>query len=129
MADPDDAKVAASDDGEEIKSTGLALGIEKIGQFPLYQPILAAIIALVLTVTAGYGVNRLKVDDSLSQLFRSDTEEFRQFEEVTARFPSAEYDVLVVVEGNVLERNSLQARLARVGRARGLGFAGFNFRV
>ena len=47
---------------------------------------------------------RLKVDDSLSQLFRSDTDEFQQYEEVSRRFPSSEFDVLVVVEGDVLAR-------------------------
>ena len=52
---------------------------------------------------------RLKVDDSLSQLFRSDTPEFHQFEDVTRRFPSNEFDVLVVVTGKtLLERNSLE---------------------
>jgi hypothetical protein len=50
-----------------------------------------------------------KVDDSLSQLFRSDTPEFRQFEEVTRRFPSTEFDVLVVIEGKtLLDRESVE---------------------
>jgi predicted RND superfamily exporter protein len=49
------------------------------------------------------------VDDSLSQLFRSDTPEFKTFEEVTRRFPSNEFDVLIVVEGkNLLERASIE---------------------
>jgi predicted RND superfamily exporter protein len=48
------------------------------------------------------------VDDSLSQLFRSETAEFRQYEALTRRFPSAEFDVLVVVEGDtLLERGPL----------------------
>jgi predicted RND superfamily exporter protein len=42
-------------------------------------------------------------------LFRSDTPEYKQYEEVTKRFPSSEYDVLVVVEGkSLLERSSLE---------------------
>ncbi len=69
---------------------------------------MAALILLVLAVGAGFGVTRLKVDDSLSQLFRSDTPEFKQFEEVTRRFPSNEFDVLVVIDGkSLLERDSL----------------------
>jgi len=32
-------------------------------------------------------------------LFRSDTPEFKRYEEVTRRFPSSEFDVLVVIEG------------------------------
>ena len=53
-------------------------------------------------ITAAFGVTRIKVDDSLSQLFRSNTPEFKQYEEVTRRFPSSEFDVLVVVEGKDL---------------------------
>ena len=61
-----------------------------------------------MAIGAAFGVERIKVDDFLSQLFRSDTPQFKQYEEVTRRFPSSEYDVLVVVEGKqLLSRNSL----------------------
>jgi predicted RND superfamily exporter protein len=87
----------------------LAYGIERIGLIPLRAPIISAIILALLCIGATFGVERLKVDDSLSQLFRSETPEFRQFEEVTRRFPSAEFDVLVVVEGKtLLQRESIE---------------------
>jgi predicted RND superfamily exporter protein len=87
----------------------IALGIERIGLISLRVPILSAIVLAVLTIAAVFGVERIKVDDSLSQLFRSDTAEYKQFEEVTRRFPSSEFDVLVVVEGKtLLERDSLE---------------------
>ncbi len=55
------------------------------------------------------GVSRIRLDDSLSQLFRSDTPEFKQYEAETRRFPSTEFDVLVVVEGkSLLQRHSLE---------------------
>jgi predicted RND superfamily exporter protein len=64
---------------------------------------------VLLCAAATIGVTRLKVDDSLSQLFRSDTAEFKQYEEVSRRFPSSEYDVLIVVEGKtLLARPSLE---------------------
>ncbi len=88
---------------------GITLGVERIGLFALRFPVVAAILAVIVALTAAYGVTLLKVDDSLSQLFRSDTPEYRQYEEVSRRFPSAEYDVLLVVEGDVLDRDSLQA--------------------
>ena len=70
---------------------------------------MAALILLALAVGAAFGVTRLKVDDSLSQLFRSDTPEYHQFEDVTRRFPSNEFDVLVVITGKtLLERDSLE---------------------
>jgi hypothetical protein len=83
--------------------------VERIGLIPLRAPIVSAIILVLLVIGAGLGVERLKVDDSLSQLFRSETKEFRQYEAVTKRFPSTEFDVLVVIEGkNLMERNSIE---------------------
>jgi predicted RND superfamily exporter protein len=87
----------------------LALGIERLGLISLRFPAAAAIVLVVLAVLGGIGVTRLKVDDSLSQLFRSDTPEYRQFEETVRRFPSAEYDVLVVVEAkDLLARENIE---------------------
>jgi len=87
----------------------IALGLERIGLLPLKMPFVALLIALALSLAAGFGVARIKVDDSLSQLFRADTAEFRQYEELSRRFPSSEFDVLAVVEGKgLLERSSMQ---------------------
>ena len=94
-------------DGASEKS-GLALGIEKIGLVSLHYPWPTAIVAIAVVILAAFGVMRIKTDDSLSQLFRTDTAEFLQYEEVSKRFPSSEYDVLVVVEGDVLARESLE---------------------
>lgn len=91
------------------KERSLAFGIERIGLLSLRSPAVAAVIALLVIAAAAYGVTLLKVDDSLSQLFRSDTAEFHQYEQVSRNFPSAEFDVLVVVEGDVLARDSLEA--------------------
>jgi uncharacterized protein len=91
------------------KADRLALGIERIGLIPLKFPLVAALVVAALSVAAAFGLMRLKVDDSLSQLFRSDSAEFRQYEELSRRFPSSEFDVLVVVEGkHLLERASLE---------------------
>ena len=87
----------------------LAYGIERIGLIPLRFPVLILLIFAALTLGAVFGVERLKVDNSLSQLFRSETAEFKQYEEVTRRFPSSEFDVLVVVEGKTLmARDSIE---------------------
>ncbi|HVZ14988.1 MAG TPA: MMPL family transporter [Bauldia sp.] len=93
----------------EHSGVGIALGVEKIGLFSLRWPVFAAIAAVLICIGAAFGLMRIKVDDSLSQLFRSDSAEFKQYEEVSRRFPSAEYDVLIVVEGDVLGRDSLSA--------------------
>jgi len=87
----------------------LALGIERFGLVPLRFPIAGVIVFVLMAALAAIGVMRIEADDSLSQLFRSDSPEFKQYEEVTKRFPSSEYDVLVVVEGkSLMERASLE---------------------
>lgn len=99
----------SADPPRAIKPRNLALGIERIGFYALSHRMLCAIVFVVLGVVAAIGFARVKVDDSLSQLFRSETDEFRTYEEVTRRFPSNEFDVLIVIEGDqLLERPSLQ---------------------
>ncbi|MEA2841894.1 MAG: uncharacterized protein QOF41_3224 [Methylobacteriaceae bacterium] len=97
------------EDARAKPSRSLALGIERIGLISLGFPAIATVLLVILAVLGGFGVARLKVDDSLSQLFRSSTPEYRQFEETVRRFPSAEYDVLVVVEAkDLLARESIE---------------------
>jgi predicted RND superfamily exporter protein len=87
----------------------IAFGLERIGLIAVKAPILSCLILLALVIGAIFGIQRIKIDDSLSQLFRSDSKEYRQYEEVTKRFPSSEFDVLVVVEGKtLLERQNLE---------------------
>ena len=106
-----EADHAASEGADQVARTRelppIAFHLERIGLIPLRFPYVAMAILIALAVAAAFGVERLKVDDSLSQLFRTNTPEFKQYEEVTKRFPSSEYDGLVVVEGkSLLERNS-----------------------
>ncbi len=87
-----------------------SLGLERLGLVALRAPYVVAVIAAVITVLAAMGVTKLQVDDSLSELFRTNTEEFHRYEAIDRRFPSSEYDVLVVVEGpDLLKRRQLQA--------------------
>jgi hypothetical protein len=93
---------------EVATPSNIALGVERIGFAALRVPLLSVVVVAALVVVAAFGVLRIKVDDSLNQLFRSDTPQFRQYEEVTRRFPSSEYDVLVVVQGKeLLSRNGI----------------------
>jgi predicted RND superfamily exporter protein len=87
---------------EQGPSASIAFGLERIGLVAVQAPILSCIILVGLIIAAIFGIERIKIDDSLSQLFRSDSKEFRQYEEVTKRFPATEFDVLVVVEGKTL---------------------------
>jgi predicted RND superfamily exporter protein len=95
---------------EPKRVRSLSFGIERLGLTALRYPLIAAAIIVAITIAAGFGYTRLKVDDSLSELFRTDTAEFRDYETISERFPSSEYDVLIVVSGdNLLERRSIQA--------------------
>jgi len=88
----------------------LSFGLERLGLTVLRYPRIAAIVVVAITVAAGFGYARLTVDDSLSELFRTDTVEFRDYETISERFPSSEYDVLIVVSGDrLLTRDSIQA--------------------
>src|SRR5258708_33808381 len=80
----------------------LALGIERFGLVPLRFPISGVIVFVLMAALAAIGVMRIEADDSLIQLFRSGSPEFKQYEAVTKRFPPVQYYVLMVVCGNGL---------------------------
>ena len=87
-----------------------AFGLERLGLIGLAAPAITFALIVVMSALALWGLTRLRVDDSLSELFRTDTEEFRRYEEIDRRFPSSEYDVLVVVEGkDLLKKPQLEA--------------------
>src|SRR5688572_9974676 len=65
--------------GEDFAHS-LAFGIERIGLVSLRRPVLVGVAALMLLALAVAGVMRLEVDDSIGQLFRSETPAFRQYE-------------------------------------------------
>lgn len=95
---------------EAHKSVLVSAGLGRLGLFALWQPWLVGILVILVTAAAGLGLTRIRVDDSLSELFRTNTEEFHRYEDIDRRFPSSEYDVLVVVEGkHLLERPQLEA--------------------
>ncbi len=87
---------------EPRRSFALSLGLNKLGLLGLRAPLLSALVVILLTGLAALGLLRIKVDDSLSELFRTNTPEFKTYEEIDRLFPSSEYDVLVVVEGKKL---------------------------
>src|SRR6202158_3836972 len=94
---------------EQRPTASIAFGLERIGLIAVQAPILSCIILVGLIIGAIFGIERIKIDDSLSQLFRSNSKEYRQYESETKRFPATEFDVLVVVEGKtLLKRDNLE---------------------
>ena len=99
--------VAATE--ERPAGASIAFGLERIGLGAVQKPILSCIVLAVLLIAALFGIDRIKIDDSLSQLFRSNSKDYKQYEAVTKRFPATEFDVLVVVEGKtLLARDNLE---------------------
>src|SRR6201995_5154609 len=89
--------------------TSIAFGLEKIGLIAVRAPVLSCLILAALIVGAIFGIQRIKIDDSLSQLFRSNSKDYKQYEAETKRFPATEFDVLVVIEGKtLLARDNLE---------------------
>jgi uncharacterized protein len=87
---------------ERPPGASIAFGLERIGLIAVQKPVLSCIILVVLIIGAIFGIQRIKIDDSLSQLFRSNSKDYKQYEAETKRFPATEFDVLVVVEGKTL---------------------------
>lgn len=100
--------MSAADD--QHRNLVFSFGLERLGYVGIKAPILVSLIIIVATALGLMGILKLQVDDSLSELFRTNTEEFRRYEAIDRRFPSSEYDVLVVVEGqDLLKRKELEA--------------------
>jgi uncharacterized protein len=94
---------------ETRATSSIAFGLERIGLIAVRAPILSCIVLIALIIGAVFGIQRIKIDDSLSQLFRSNSKEYQQYEAETKRFPATEFDVLVVVEGKtLLARDNLE---------------------
>src|SRR3954463_7534051 len=94
---------------EQRPTASIAFGLERIGLVGVRAPVVSCIILVALLIAAIFGIERIRIDDSLSQLFRSNSKEYRQYEAVTKRFPATEFDVLVVVEGKtLLARDNLE---------------------
>src|ERR1700761_6431187 len=87
---------------EHRPTASIAFGLERIGLIAVQAPILSCIVLVGLIIGAFFGIERIKIDDSLSQLFRSNSKEYQQYESEIKKFPATEFDVLVVVEGKTL---------------------------
>jgi uncharacterized protein len=103
---PPDQEVLMAEPASGRRS--VAFGAERLALIPFKAPAATVLVALVLALLAIVGIQRIKIDDSLSQLFRSNDPAFKQFEEVSRDFPSTENDVLIVVSGqSLLARESV----------------------
>ena len=88
---------------------GIAFGAERLALVPFRTPATTVLIALVLAVPAVLGIDRIRIGDSVSRLFHSESPAFRLFEQVSHDFPSSQYYVMIVVTGdNLLDRTPVE---------------------
>ncbi|RME94593.1 MAG: RND transporter, partial [Alphaproteobacteria bacterium] len=80
----------------------LGFGLERIGLPAIVNPRLALALIILFSIFCALGTPRLQTVNTLSELFESDTVEFKNYEKLRSRFPTSEFDVLVVVEGDNL---------------------------
>src|SRR5271163_2262887 len=98
---------------ESRATASIAFGLERIGLVAVKAPILSCIVLVALIIGAVFGIERIKIDDSLSQLFRSNSKEYQQYEAETKRFPAelpqgADYDTFIgTVKTNEIIRGKL----------------------
>ena len=64
------------------RAPAFTFGLERLGLAALAAPLAVGLAVLALSLAAALGFLRLQVDDSLSELFRTNTPEFRQYEEI-----------------------------------------------
>src|SRR5438270_11031105 len=87
---------------EQRPMASIAFGLVRLGLIAVQAPILSCIALVALIIGAIFGIDRIKIDDSLSQLLRSNSREYRQYEAVTKRFTATEFDAVAAVEGRPL---------------------------
>ena len=59
---------------ETRATASIAFGLERIGLIAVQAPILSCMVLVALIIGAVFGIQRIKIDDSLSQLFRSNSQ-------------------------------------------------------
>ncbi|MEM8628000.1 MAG: efflux RND transporter permease subunit, partial [Pseudomonadota bacterium] len=77
-------------------------GLERIGLLAAHAPWATVVFLVAFSALSAFGLANLAPQGSLSELFRSDTPAFKTYERLRDRFPTSEFDVLLVVEGNEL---------------------------
>ncbi|MGI9388125.1 MAG: MMPL family transporter, partial [Methyloligellaceae bacterium] len=89
--------------------SSLGFGFEKLGLQVIRAPRIALTIVIAFTVFCAAGIPKLETDGTLSELFRSKTKDFKNYTEMSDRFPTSEFDVLVVIEGkDIMDRELLE---------------------
>lgn len=80
----------------------LGFNLERLGLVTLARPRLTAVALVLLTVVCAIGVWRIEATGILSDFFRGDNRDYRLYKQMSDRFPTSEFDVFLIVEGDDL---------------------------
>ncbi|MCF6199071.1 MAG: MMPL family transporter [Hyphomicrobiaceae bacterium] len=80
----------------------LGFGLERAGLPSLKNPKMSLLLIALVSLVAGLGLLRLQPAGSLSELFRSNSVEFANYQKLAKLFPTTEYDVMMLVQGKDL---------------------------
>ncbi|HHK75126.1 MAG TPA: hypothetical protein ENJ57_08165, partial [Rhizobiales bacterium] len=83
-----------------INSTGF--GIERLGLMALRWPKAALGALLLFTLFMASGVVKVGFNADMRDVFRSNSQIYRSFEQITKIFPGSEFDAMLLVEGENL---------------------------
>ncbi len=87
----------------------LGFGFEKLGLLPLRAPRLILCFIILMSVVCGAGLQKLSSDSAISDLFKSNTVEYRNYQSLKETFPTSENDILVVLKGqDILSADNLE---------------------
>lgn len=75
----------------------LALGAERIGLIAARAPVLYLVVVAFFSAIALYGAAIINTDDVLTDLLKSNTHEYRDYENFRKLFPSDELDAYIIV--------------------------------
>ncbi len=88
----------------------LGFGIERLGLAPLRSPWAVTLFIALLTAVCAVGLPKLVAHGSLSELFRSGTPDYLEYQKLSAQFPTSEFDILLVLQAEDLsDRSRLEA--------------------
>ena len=93
-----DAATSRAKKGKRGFSYGF--GLEKLGLLAIKWPRESFVILLFFTLFCGFGLPKLQPHGVLSELFKSDTPIYNNYQKLGTLFPTSEYDTLVIVQGD-----------------------------
>lgn len=88
----------------------LGFGLERLGLIALRFPRITLLLVFILTAPLFFFATQISFSSDIREIFRSESRDFAQLEEVTTQYPGNNRDILLAVEGaDLFTRDNLEA--------------------